>query len=115
MSSIPSSFNAALNAYNKAAKMPVTPFANKVEGESESSSGGTGGISAVGGAFLNKVGEAKQTLQAAENITSKSLVKQADLTDVVTAITKAEVTLRTVIEVRDKLISAHQEILRMPI
>jgi len=115
MSSIPSSFNAALNAYNKAAKMPVNPFANKIEGENDSSSGSTGGIGAIGGAFINKIGDAKETLQAAENVTSKSLVKQADLTDVVSAITKAEVTLRTVIEVRDKLISAHQEILRMPI
>jgi flagellar hook-basal body complex protein FliE len=38
-----------------------------------------------------------------------------DPLDVVTAITSAEVTLQTVVAVRDKMIQAYQEILRMPI
>jgi flagellar hook-basal body complex protein FliE len=107
------SFNAALNAYNQASKMP-TSLTEKVNNEN-GTSGDTSGISAVGGAFVNKIGEVKDTLQTAEAVTSKSLVKQADLTDVVTSISKAEVALRTIVEVRDRLITAHQEILRMPI
>lgn len=39
----------------------------------------------------------------------------ADLTDVVTAVGKAELTLQTVVAVRDKVIQAYQEVLRMPI
>jgi flagellar hook-basal body complex protein FliE len=40
---------------------------------------------------------------------------QADIVDVVTAIAAAETQLQTVIAVRDQVISAYQEILRMPI
>jgi len=40
---------------------------------------------------------------------------QADIVDVVTAIAAAETQLQTVIAVRDQVISAYQEILRIPI
>lgn len=40
---------------------------------------------------------------------------QGDIVDVVTAIAAAETQLQTVIAVRDQVISAYQEILRMPI
>ena len=40
---------------------------------------------------------------------------KVDLTDLVTAVSNAELTLNTVVAVRDKVISAYQEILRMPI
>ena len=106
------SFNAALNAYNKAAQMPSTKATTGLTNES---SDGASAVAAFGGALSSKVNEAANTLKNAEAITTKSLVKQADLTDVVTAVTKAEVTLRTAVEVRDRLITAMQEILRMPI
>ena len=41
-------------------------------------------------------------------------VGKADLNDVVQAVTNAEVTLQTVTAVRDKVLNAYQEILRMP-
>ena len=40
---------------------------------------------------------------------------KVDLTDLVTAVSNAELTLNTVVAVRDKVIGAYQEILRMPI
>lgn|SRR5690606_31428315 len=40
---------------------------------------------------------------------------RADIVDVVTAIAAAETQLQTVIAVRDQVIQAYQEILRMPI
>jgi len=40
---------------------------------------------------------------------------RGDIVDVVTAIAAAETQLQTVIAVRDQVISAYQEILRMPI
>ena len=105
------SFNAALNAYNKAAQMPTT----KMTTQNDESAGSSSAIATFGGALSGKISESANTLKTAEAITTKSLVKQADLTDVVTAVTKAEVTLRTAVEVRDRLITAMQEILRMPI
>ena len=100
-------FNAALSAYSNAAK-----FSSNISPASESSGSGSVG-------FANIIGDsasgATSKLRHAESTIAKSLVKQADITDVVTAISNAEVTLRTVIQVRDKLIAAHQEIMRMPI
>ena len=55
------------------------------------------------------------TLKQGEKMTALAAVGQADLTDVVQAVTNAEVTLQTVTTVRDKVLSAYQEILRMPI
>lgn len=40
---------------------------------------------------------------------------KVDLADLVTAVSNAELTLNTVVAVRDKVISAYQDIIRMPI
>ena len=40
---------------------------------------------------------------------------KADLVDVATAISSAQASLETVMAVRDQVISAYQEIMRMPI
>ena len=69
--------------------------------------------------FSDMVGDALkgavQTGRDAESISEKAIAGQADLTDVVTAVSNAEVTLQTVIAVRDKVVAAYQEIARMPI
>ncbi len=44
-----------------------------------------------------------------------SITNEADIVDMVTAITAAEVTLETIIAVRDKVIEAYESIMRMPI
>lgn len=51
----------------------------------------------------------------AEQLTAQAALGKADLTEVVTAVTSAEVTLQSVVAVRDKVISAYQEIMRMSI
>ena len=63
-----------------------------------------------------------QSLNSAKNagysgeITSiKGLTNDADLHEMVSAITNAELTLQTVVAVRDKVISAYQDIIKMPI
>ena len=53
--------------------------------------------------------------KAAELATASAVAGEADLTDVVTAVSNAELTLQTVVTVRDRVIAAYQEILRMPI
>ncbi|MCW2246494.1 flagellar hook-basal body complex protein FliE [Azospirillum fermentarium] len=55
------------------------------------------------------------TMKAGETMSAQAAVGQAELTDVIQAVTNAEVTLQTVTTVRDKVITAYQEILRMPI
>ncbi len=59
--------------------------------------------------------ESIQTMREGEKASADAIVGKANLTDVVDAITNAELTLQTVIAVRDKMLDAYQEILRMPI
>ena len=53
--------------------------------------------------------------RAAETKMAQQAAGKAELIDVVTAISSAEASLDTVMAVRDQVISAYQEIMRMPI
>jgi flagellar hook-basal body complex protein FliE len=48
-------------------------------------------------------------------MSAKAVTGEADIVDVVQAVGNAEITLQTVVAVRDRVISAYQEIMRMPI
>jgi flagellar hook-basal body complex protein FliE len=78
-----------------------------------------GAIPAGGTGFGDLVRDALQSTvdasQKAEAISAQAAVGKADVTDIVTAVTNAEMALDTVVAVRDKVISAYQEIMRMPI
>ena len=63
----------------------------------------------------NTLGEAVSASRNAETQMQNQVQGRADLVDVVTAISSAESSLETVIAVRDQVISAYQEIMRMPI
>ena len=66
--------------------------------------------------LLQKVGnDAIATGNQSEAVAVKAAARQAELVDVVTAMTSAEVTLQAVIVVRDRLIQAYQEVIKMPI
>lgn len=68
------------------------------------------------GAMLKSVMEdAVQTSRTAETQMAAHVQGKAQLIDVVTAISAAETSLETVMAVRDQVISAYQEIMRMPI
>lgn len=58
---------------------------------------------------------ATSTMAHGEKLSAQSVAGKVELTDVVTAVTSAELTLQTVVAVRDRVISAYQEIMRMPI
>ena len=59
--------------------------------------------------------DAVDSLKAGEAMSIKGIAGEADLTDVVTAVNSAEATLQLVTTLRDKMIQAYQEIVRMPI
>jgi flagellar hook-basal body complex protein FliE len=50
-----------------------------------------------------------------ERASLQAIDGRADIGQVVTAVAEAEVTLQTVIAIRDKIVQAYQEIARMPI
>jgi flagellar hook-basal body complex protein FliE len=86
-------------------------------------SAGLGGGTDVGaptgasfGDLLKSVmGDAVQSSKAAETQMAAHVAGKTELIDVVTAISSAEASLETVMAVRDQVISAYQEIMRMPI
>lgn len=68
------------------------------------------------GDVLNQaIGGVIHTGQKADHAIASAAIGKGDLVDVVTAISAAEMSLETVVAVRDQAISAYQEIMRMPI
>jgi flagellar hook-basal body complex protein FliE len=67
------------------------------------------------GLVKNAIGTAASTMARGEKLSIQSVAGKAELTDVVTAVTSAELTLQTVVAVRDRVIQTYQEIIRMPI
>lgn len=59
--------------------------------------------------------EAVDTTRGGEKASLQAVEGKTDLNQVVSAVTAAELTVQTVTAVRDRVISAYQEILRMPI
>jgi len=95
----------AISAYAKQAKMSV--------------GGGMEPRSDPAQSFADLLSSAAQsaieTGQKSEQLSAAAIAGKADPTDVVTAVTNAEVTLQTALAVRDRVISAYQDIMRMPI
>jgi len=60
-------------------------------------------------------GDAVDILRQGEALSKEGIAGKADLNDVVAAVNDAEMTLQTVTTLRDKIVQAYQEILRMPI
>lgn len=59
--------------------------------------------------------EAIHTLEKAEKQSLAAAAGEANINDVVMAMSKAEMTLQTVTSIRDKAVEAYKQIMRMPI
>ncbi len=65
----------------------------------------------LSGAMNNAVG----TMKTGEQMATQQVAGQADIVDVVNSVNSAELTLDTVMAVRDKVIAAYQTVMQMPI
>jgi len=86
----------------------------KIPGAEDSKSAGVPGqdfASFVKDAAKDALG----TMQTGEQMSMKGIAGEADLTDVVQAVNSADITLRTIVTLRDRMVQAYQEIIRMPI
>ncbi len=97
---------AAAAAYQSIAKMGtsatpgLSPAAN------------TGGF----GDFLSDaLKDSISTMKQGEKLAGQQLAGKANIVDVVNAVNQAEITLDTVLAVRDKVVAAYQSIMNMPI
>ena len=74
---------------------------------------------AAGGNFaelMKSIGEsALEAGNKADQMSAAAVAGEANVAEVVTAVANAELALQTVVAVRDQVVQAYQEILRMPI
>jgi flagellar hook-basal body complex protein FliE len=104
------SLTTAINAYNSAAKA----FSSGSAGDSGVAESGDAGSDF---ASLLKSGAASfiESSKKSEELSKQAIAGKADVRDVVAAVNNAELTLQTVVAVRDKVIAAYSDILKMPI
>jgi len=79
--------------------------------------GGTGGATGAdfGGVLTRAMEGAVQSGHAAENQAMTAIAGGGDLTELVQAVSRAELALQTTTAIRDRVVSAYQDIMRMPI
>lgn len=68
-----------------------------------------------GGALARALDGAVQSGKAAEAQATQAIVGGADLTEVVQAVSRAELALQTATAIRDRVVQAYQDIMKMPI
>ena len=85
---------------------------------------GIGGSAAAGvqpgggefsGLVKDIVGDAAEAGRKSEALSLQAVSGPTDLSQVALAVTNAEVTMQTVVAVRDRVIQAYQDIIKMPI
>jgi flagellar hook-basal body complex protein FliE len=100
----------AASAYQAVAKI----------GADSAASSAAGTAAAAGGPdfsqFLSHaVNDAVGTMKQGEQMAAQQATGKGDIVNVVNAVNAAELTLDTVVAIRDKVISAYQSIMQMPI
>ncbi|MDQ0471420.1 flagellar hook-basal body complex protein FliE [Labrys wisconsinensis] len=67
------------------------------------------------GLLSQALGTVSQTGQAADTAAMNATAGRTDMIDIVTAVAESETAMQTLVSVRDRVISAYQEIMRMSI
>ena len=98
----------------------VTPAISTAGAAGSIASAGAKAASAGGGAgfgdALNKlIDGVEETTKQANGAVSNMLDKTGDVHDAMIALHQAEVTLQLTVQIRNKLVNAYQDIMRMPI
>jgi flagellar hook-basal body complex protein FliE len=104
----------AAGAYQDALRI-----ANQIIDRTSSGSAPEASTPARSGSFVDLVssalGGAMQSGYQSEALSTKAIAGKADLTSVITAVSEAETALNTVVAIRDRVIAAYQDIIKMPV
>jgi flagellar hook-basal body complex protein FliE len=73
------------------------------------------GAGSFGDFLSDAMKDAVSTMKKGEQAATAHVTGKADIVDVVNAVNQAEITLDTVVAVRDKVVAAYQAIMNMPI
>lgn len=97
-------YSSAIQAYNDVAsgKPAKAPMQDALKGEE------------FADLVKSAIHEAVKIGEKSENLTIQGINDRADINQVVTAVAEAELALQTVVTVRDKVLDAYKEIIRMP-
>ena len=98
----------AANAYASLSRLTDAAGLAKAAGE-----GSTG--PSFGQLVKDAIGSVQQSARASDTQSQAMAAGKANLVDVVTAVSETEVAIDTLVSVRDKVISAYEEIMKMPI
>ena len=106
----PTKILSAANAYREANIRPIEAIPMEL---TEKVSGGS---AASFSEFLgNTIGEAISSTRRAETVGTRALVGKASLDDLAVAVSNAELTLKAITAIRDRVVNAYQDIIKMPI
>lgn len=105
MSAIIDSYGKAIAAYARAGREDGGAASPEVEG------GGSSFADLLKGRMEESITAGKQ----AETASLAAVNGHGDLSQVITAVSEAETTLQTMVAVRDRVLEAYKDILRMPI
>jgi len=98
----------AANAYSVQAK-EIAEAAKSAAGTKTEAPGGFSDL------LEKSISSLTETGKAADHQMQMQAMGQGNVVDVVTSVAEAELTVQTIVAVRDRVLSAYQEILRMPI
>ena len=95
-------------------------YTDAIKRMAEATQGADGGavknpVQSFGDVLAQQVTNLESTGKASEAAATKAAAGQGNLVDLVTRVAEAELMLQTAVSVRDKVITAYQEIMRMPI
>jgi flagellar hook-basal body complex protein FliE len=96
-------FTDAVNAYANAGKMAPAQGASTAAGEN------------FGDMLRRAASGVVDTVAHGEQASLQAAVGKADLAQVTEAINNSEVAVQTVVAIRDRVVAAYQDIMRMPI
>jgi flagellar hook-basal body complex protein FliE len=99
---------AAAAAYQSVAKMGTGAASTAAATQSQPAGG-------FGDFLTDALKDSIHTMKQGEKMASLQVAGKANIVDVVNAVNQAELTLDTVVAVRDKVVAAYQSILNMPI
>jgi flagellar hook-basal body complex protein FliE len=99
----------AANAYAKLARL-ADPGANPVK-----AGGGDSGGPSFGKMVTDAITSVVESGKKSDGLAQGMAAGKANIVDVVTAVSETEVAVEAMVSVRDKVIAAYEEIMRMPI
>ncbi len=105
---VDSAINGAVDAYRQTVDRVQSPGAGAADGPGEA-------VPAFSSLIRSQLEGAVDASLRSERLSEAAIAGNADVNDVVLAVNSAEMTLQTITSIRDRLVQAYQQIIRMPI